>query len=320
MKTILTLGYQGTTFSKFLRVLQEAKVTHLVDIRRHNIYYKSPFNKYRLETGLLQVGIAYRSEYTLAPSAKLLQKLNLETENALSKLKAEFKQSQKGRKEWNNQKRLLQQKLFETMFKDHYIEELLLQNWMNTVEKIIQETEQPCFLCCEQYEEIDICHRKLLTNLIAEKFSNHASITHLRENFCKQGEVYNLEERFALLNRRYFSNNFSLDEFDLTWWKIRPAWGRSGLGMFHYYFDDYPPTIQIHERLDSIDIPITFVDAVLYHELLHYKRFADGLPCGHTLDFYLEEQQFDQYAEAFQYENRDIFIRLLSLVQGDEEL
>jgi predicted metal-dependent hydrolase len=103
------------------------------------------------------------------------------------------------------------------------------------------------------------------------------------------GKVYDLEELFARLNRRYFAGQ--LEKPVLTWSKRR---AKRILG----HHDSVHDTITISKALDSREVPEWFVEYILYHEMLHIKhpaKIINGRRYYHTPAFRSEEQRFPRY-------------------------
>ena len=71
--TICTIGFAGKTAEEFFRLLTEAGVARLIDIRENRVGQLSAFARYPdLEFFLSRVGgIAYHYEPRLAPSAEI---------------------------------------------------------------------------------------------------------------------------------------------------------------------------------------------------------------------------------------------------------
>jgi len=106
------------------------------------------------------------------------------------------------------------------------------------------------------------------------------------------GRVYNLNQLFARLNRRYF--NSELPAVTLSW-SARKT--RRILGHHDYVHD----TIVISRSLDSADVPELLVEFVLYHEMLHMKhrpKVVNGRRLYHSAAFRADERRFDHYDAA----------------------
>ncbi len=103
------------------------------------------------------------------------------------------------------------------------------------------------------------------------------------------GRVYNLNQLFARLNRRYF--NSELPAVTLTW-SARKT--RRILGHHDYVHD----TIVISRSLDAADVPEVLVEFVLYHEMLHMKhrpKVVNGRRLYHSAAFRADERRFEHY-------------------------
>jgi uncharacterized protein (DUF488 family) len=58
-KSLLTIGYEGSSFADFLATLQEAKISTLIDIRDVPVSRKAGFSKNALAQALETAGISY---------------------------------------------------------------------------------------------------------------------------------------------------------------------------------------------------------------------------------------------------------------------
>lgn len=108
------------------------------------------------------------------------------------------------------------------------------------------------------------------------------------------GGVYDLDQIFRRLNRRYFGN--SLAKPDLGWSERRT---KRVLG----HHDDVHDSIVISRSLDDAQIPEYLVEFVLYHEMLHLKhpaRMVNGRRIFHSAEFRDDEQRFARYQEALE--------------------
>lgn len=107
-----------------------------------------------------------------------------------------------------------------------------------------------------------------------------------------RGRVYDLEQIFTRLNRRFFDG--ALKKPTLTWSQRET---QRILG----HHDAAHDTIVISKSLDEVDVPDWFVEFVLYHEMLHIKhpaRVVKGRRYYHTRAFRVEERRFPYYEEA----------------------
>lgn len=107
-----------------------------------------------------------------------------------------------------------------------------------------------------------------------------------------RGRFYDLEKMFDRLNRLHFDDR--LEKPTLTWSQRRT---RRILG----HHDAVHDTIVVSKTLDARDVPLWFVEYILYHEMLHIKhpaRIVDGRRYYHTNSFRADERRFPRYEEA----------------------
>jgi len=113
-----------------------------------------------------------------------------------------------------------------------------------------------------------------------------------------KGKVYDLDQLFDRLNRRYFDGDI---ETPLLTWSKRRA--KRILG----HHDAVHNTITISKALDSRDVPEWFVEYILYHEMLHIKhpaKLINGRRHYHTPAFRSEEQRFPRYQASQEWLDR----------------
>lgn len=107
-----------------------------------------------------------------------------------------------------------------------------------------------------------------------------------------QGEIYDLQEIFTLLNQIYFQN--TVPNPQLTW-----SANKTYRILGHH--DSTHETIVISKSLDSRKVPRFVVEYVVYHEMLHIKhptRYQNGRRYNHTPAFRRDEKEFAFYEEA----------------------
>ena len=112
------------------------------------------------------------------------------------------------------------------------------------------------------------------------------------------GRIYDLEQLFTRLNRRYFSSE--LVKPVLSWSQRRT---RRILG----HHDRVHDTIVISRTLDSSEIPQFIIEYVLFHEMLHVKhapRLINGRRVFHHAAFRADERRFQFYDEAMAFLDR----------------
>lgn len=113
-----------------------------------------------------------------------------------------------------------------------------------------------------------------------------------------RGEVYDLEEVFKRVNKRYFRDRVEMPV--LTWNKI----------ITHRKFGHYVPatdTVMISIALDVKDVPPYVIDYVMYHEMLHKKlgvKVVNGRQIAHTPEFRAQEKRFKHYPQAQAFLNK----------------
>jgi hypothetical protein len=123
-----------------------------------------------------------------------------------------------------------------------------------------------------------------------------------------KGEVYEIQERYKLLNRRYFDDSLHLA---ITWYgdtnkkrQIRVTLGQ--------YIDTHK-LVKIHRLLDNKNVPSYVLDYVIYHEMVHAvcPPYVDakGVTRIHTTEFKQREKCFVHYDSASDWlkENREKF-------------
>ena len=107
-----------------------------------------------------------------------------------------------------------------------------------------------------------------------------------------QGECYDLEPMFEDLNRRFFNGLMARPALG---WSRRPS--RTMLG----HYDPSHHAIVLSKNLDRAEVPLSAVQYVLYHEMLHLRHPTEhkGVRrCVHTPEFKAAEKLFPGLAEA----------------------
>jgi predicted metal-dependent hydrolase len=110
-----------------------------------------------------------------------------------------------------------------------------------------------------------------------------------------RGHVYDLDEIFEELNRRFFYG--LLARPDLTWSRER---ARNSLG----HYDPAHNTIVVSRIFDHPRVPRYAIEYLLYHEMLHLKhpvKLRGSRRCVHPPEFQAEERLFPELelAKAF---------------------
>jgi predicted metal-dependent hydrolase len=107
-----------------------------------------------------------------------------------------------------------------------------------------------------------------------------------------EGDVYDLEEIFAQLNKNYFQN--SIEKPTLSW-SARKTYRILG------HHDAAHKTIIISKSLDDAKVPRYVVEYVVFHEMLHVfhpTQHRDGRRYNHTPQFRRDEKKFVYFKEA----------------------
>lgn len=146
MRQIFTIGSTKKSLLEFIRLLQCAKVTNLVDVRLNNTSQLAGFaKKDDLAYVLELVGINYTHDPSLAPDSELLD---------------EYK---KGKVTWPE-------------YEKRYNDILVNRRIHDRVNKILG-SGMPVFLCSE--EKAERCHRRLLVEYIQKHANEELLIKHL---------------------------------------------------------------------------------------------------------------------------------------------
>ncbi len=161
------------------------------------------------------------------------------------------------------------------------------------------------------------CHRGLAYILVGkllrkripagarEVYSAYSKSDEIRERAAEQkrsrgrkvvttskGDVYDLDEIFDALNRKYFAD--SIRRPVLTW-SARKTYRILG------HHDATHDHVAISKSLDSRDVPRYIVEYVLFHEMLHVAhptKHVNGRRYNHTPAFRRDERKFAHYDAA----------------------
>jgi hypothetical protein len=120
-----------------------------------------------------------------------------------------------------------------------------------------------------------------------------------------QGRVHDLAEVYARLNERFFSRRLRVP---LTWGRGSGRARRGGLT-----FGSYDPVlglIRIHPVLDRREVPLYFLESVVFHEMLHH--LLGGVPdragrtVYHSRAFRQAEAQYPWHRQALAWEKANL--------------
>jgi hypothetical protein len=275
MKAIYTIGTNGSTPTVLLSALLKHKIGHVYDIRR---YPNTVFAKCRgtiLNNTLSKTGaIGYSLHPELAPSRKLLKEEKVHGSTP-----------------------------------DKYLADIG-ENALENAKRLIDDVTSPCFLSAKNISEINICYRKALIDKVIDSNSSESfKVEHVdgRKFFAEsikdmslhEGKQYNILDVFHKVNKVYYESRYYAEDIIFAWEEMP---GCKVLGYFRY-----PDLICLNPVLDQNNIPEPVVEAVVYHEMIHLQRAHDGLPFGHSTEFYFEEALFKQYAEMFNFDFTDVW-------------
>lgn len=107
-----------------------------------------------------------------------------------------------------------------------------------------------------------------------------------------QGNIYDLNEIFDLLNQIYFQNTIP---------KPTLTWSASKTYRILGHHDSTHKTIAVSKSLDDKSVPRFVVEYIVYHEMLHIKHpthYAGGRRYNHTPSFKRDEKEFAFFEDA----------------------
>jgi hypothetical protein len=148
-------------------------------------------------------------------------------------------------------------------------------------------------------------YRKRVSSQLMQIFQDYVNQPELREKSITsrkergrkilsgaQGEHYNLDKLFDLLNQKNFANSISKPVLTWSAHKTYRILGR---------YDPAHHTITISKTLDDEKVPPFVVMYVVYHEMLHIKhptQYKNGRHSIHTPAFRREEESFELFESA----------------------
>ncbi|MCS6873566.1 MAG: SprT-like domain-containing protein [Pyrinomonadaceae bacterium] len=146
--------------------------------------------------------------------------------------------------------------------------------------------------------------RMLVAKLLKKKVSQKDIATYeefLEQNRIKlenvvepnpKGQIYNLEEIFENLNKKYFDNKIPKPVIK---WSSRKTYRKLGCCSLT------GKVITISKILDNEKVPLYVLEYVMYHEILHIKHpasYQNGKRLVHTKEFKKDEKKFKQFEKA----------------------
>ena len=120
-----------------------------------------------------------------------------------------------------------------------------------------------------------------------------------------RGQTHDLTEIFARLNQRFFANKLLVP---ITWGRGSGRARRGGLTFGSY--DPVLALIRIHPVLDRREVPLYFLESVVYHEMLHHHLGGVSDRAGrtvyHSRAFRQAEAQHPWHREALLWEKENL--------------
>jgi hypothetical protein len=143
----------------------------------------------------------------------------------------------------------------------------------------------------------DSYHRTYRTFILSDTIQER--VRSVRLDRCRglrgrgaQGRFVDLSGMFDRLNDQYFAGRLCKPQISWTAKKSRYVLGR---------FDMTHNTIFISRVFDSMDVPLTVTEFVMFHEMLHMKHHSRVEDCRllvHTPEFKSDEKKYGYYDEA----------------------
>ena len=119
------------------------------------------------------------------------------------------------------------------------------------------------------------------------------------------GRAHDLTAVYADLNQRFFAGALRVP---ITWGRGVGRARRGGLTFGSY--DPVLALIRIHPVLDWADVPLYFLESVVYHEMLHHHMGGvpdrAGRTVYHTRSFREAEARFPRHQEALAWEKANL--------------
>lgn len=115
-----------------------------------------------------------------------------------------------------------------------------------------------------------------------------------------EGIHVDLKQVYERVNQTYFSGTL---ELQISWVGSARLKPRSSLRLGAYY--PHLKLIKIHRLLDHPEVPLYFIESIVYHEMLHHqfppKKARRGRRQIHHAEFKEQERRFARFEEARAY-------------------
>jgi hypothetical protein len=122
------------------------------------------------------------------------------------------------------------------------------------------------------------------------------------------GQYFNLQALFDSLNRIYFQGGI---QARIGWGRMPPRRRRKSIRLGVY--DHQTREIRIHPGLDRPEVPIYFVEFIVFHEMLHQlfpSSNGNGRRVHHPRAFRDREKAFPLYGAALRWERENLNLLL----------
>jgi predicted metal-dependent hydrolase len=118
------------------------------------------------------------------------------------------------------------------------------------------------------------------------------------------GRVHDLQDIFDRLNRRYFEGTL---QAKITWGPALFRAQQRSIKMGSFSVEDR--IIRVHPALDRAEVPLFFVEWIVFHEMLHGRheiRRSGSRRCFHPPEFLAQEREFADYQRASAWEKENV--------------
>lgn len=133
-------------------------------------------------------------------------------------------------------------------------------------------------------------------------FSIPRPLTKSKSKDQSLGRAYDLQSIFNRLNRIYFDSSL---ELTIKWSARLPRKAKTSIELGSYHHES--KTITISKRLDRPEVPLYFLEYVVFHEMLHHV-FPREKHRMHTEKFKRYERMYPDYERAVEWEKKSLRI------------
>jgi len=119
-----------------------------------------------------------------------------------------------------------------------------------------------------------------------------------------RGHIYDLREIYARLNAEHFGGKI---EAQIGWARFTQGKRRRSIRMGVY--DHQSCTIRVHPALDRAEVPVFFLEYIVFHEMLHQEipgRLKGSRKMHHSAEFRAREKTFPEYKRALVWEKANL--------------